>query len=100
MSYSLLGRPSKCVIPGQLLMHSQQLCVNNMATIAQSEFQCAQGDTSCFCTKSNWAYGVRDCSRQACGEAESAQAVAWAAGQCIGMFSLPLSSLGHLTYKQ
>jgi hypothetical protein len=55
-----------------------------MAMIAQTSLQCAQGDTNCFCTKSNWAYGIRDCTRQACGDAESAAAVAWAAQQCVG----------------
>ncbi|KAH8710074.1 hypothetical protein GQ44DRAFT_440741 [Phaeosphaeriaceae sp. PMI808] len=62
-----------------------QLCVNNMARIANQEFSCGAGDVACFCTKSNWAYGVRDCSRQACSSEESAQAVAWAAGQCGGV---------------
>lgn len=56
-----------------------------MATIANQQFQCGAGDVSCFCTKSNWAYGVRDCSRQACSADESAQAIAWASSQCGGV---------------
>lgn len=56
-----------------------------MAQIANSEFSCASGDVGCFCTKSNWAYGIRDCSKQACSADEAGQAVTWAAGQCTGM---------------
>ncbi|KAH4613042.1 hypothetical protein HBH82_018450 [Parastagonospora nodorum] len=68
----------------QNLGQCAQLCVGNMATIAQSQFQCAQNDQGCFCTKSNWAYGIRDCSQQACGAEESAAAVSYAAGICQG----------------
>jgi hypothetical protein len=60
------------------------MCVNNMNNIANTQFSCAAGDTACFCTKSNWAYGVRDCTREACGADESAQAVNFAAGLCQG----------------
>jgi hypothetical protein len=57
-----------------------------MATIAETQFQCSTGDQICFCTKSNWAYGIRDCTRQACGDAESASAIAYAAGLCSSMY--------------
>ncbi|KAJ4991067.1 CFEM domain-containing protein [Stagonosporopsis vannaccii] len=59
-----------------------QLCVNNMNRIANTEFSCAAGDTACFCSQSNWAYGVRDCSREACNDEEAGQAVSYAAGLC------------------
>lgn len=55
-----------------------------MATIANTQFQCGNGDVNCFCNQSNYAYGVRDCTRQACSAADSAAAVAFAAGQCGG----------------
>jgi hypothetical protein len=53
-----------------------------MARIASSDLMCGAGDTNCFCTKSNWAYGVRDCAQQACNAVEAAQAVAYGAAQC------------------
>jgi hypothetical protein len=68
----------------QALGSCAQMCVNNMNIIANTQFSCAAGDTACFCTQSNWAYGVRDCSRQACNSEESAQAVAYAVGLCLG----------------
>ncbi|KAF1350392.1 hypothetical protein EJ07DRAFT_184095 [Lizonia empirigonia] len=71
----------------QSLGSCAQMCVNNMNIIANTEFSCAAGDTACFCTKSNWAYGVRDCSRQACSGEESAQAVSYAASLCQGVAS-------------
>ncbi|KAF9698666.1 hypothetical protein EKO04_003444 [Ascochyta lentis] len=66
----------------QSLGSCAQMCVNNMNIIANTQFSCPAGDTSCFCTQSNWAYGVRDCSRQACSGEESAQAISYAAGIC------------------
>lgn len=62
----------------------QQMCADNMAKIAQSQFSCAAGDVSCFCSKSNWAYGLRDCSAQACDATQAAAALAWANSQCSG----------------
>lgn len=62
----------------------QQLCVNNMNLIANTEFSCPAGDTACFCSRSNWAYGIRDCSRQACDAEQAGQAISYAAGLCEG----------------
>lgn len=62
----------------------QQLCVNNMNLIANTEFACPAGDTACFCSQSNWAYGIRDCSRQACDAEQAGQAISYAAGICEG----------------
>jgi len=61
------------------------LCINNMARIAQTEFSCAADDLSCFCTKSNWAYGIRDCSLQACDADQSSAAISWAYARCAGI---------------
>lgn len=73
------------------------MCVNNMNIIVNTQFSCAAGDTACFCTQSNWAYGVRDCSRQACSGEESAQAVSYAAGLCQGESSPAFYSQTLLT---
>jgi hypothetical protein len=62
----------------------QQLCINNMNMIANTQFACPAGDQACFCSQSNWAYGVRDCSRQACDADQAAQAISYAQGQCQG----------------
>jgi hypothetical protein len=70
-----------------MLTHPQQLCISNMNMIANTEFACSPGNTACFCGESNWAYGVRDCSRQACGEEESSQAISYAAGLCKDLAS-------------
>jgi hypothetical protein len=69
------------------------MCINNMATIAQTQLQCGAGDTNCFCTKSNWAFGVRDCSLQACSAEESAQAIAYASATCASEFALLLQTI-------
>lgn len=55
-----------------------------MARIAQSEFSCGD-DIACFCSRSNWAFGIRDCSRQACDAEQSASAVQWAYARCAGI---------------
>ncbi|KAF3028720.1 hypothetical protein E8E12_000664 [Didymella heteroderae] len=78
-------------VPGaataQNLDSCAQLCVNNMNLIASTQFSCPAGDTACFCSQSNWAYGVRDCSRQACSEEQARQAVSYAAGLCQSVAS-------------
>ncbi|KAF1836851.1 hypothetical protein BDW02DRAFT_201825 [Decorospora gaudefroyi] len=61
------------------------LCINNMAQIAESEFSCGTDDLDCFCTKSRWAYGVRDCSQEACDEQQAAAAINWAFARCAGV---------------
>ena len=56
-----------------------------MATIAQGPpYSCGADDISCFCTKSNWAYGIRDCSAQACDAVQAAAAVAYGYSRCQG----------------
>ncbi|KAF3048024.1 hypothetical protein E8E12_007405 [Didymella heteroderae] len=59
-----------------------QLCINNMNMIANTQFSCPAGDQACFCSQSNWAYGVRDCSQQACDAEQAAQAIGYAQSQC------------------
>lgn len=70
------------VAVAQNLGSCAQLCADNMARIANTQFSCAAGDIGCFCGQSNWAYGIRDCSAQACDAEQAAQAVTWANGQC------------------
>ena len=64
-----------------------QLCVNNMNMIANTQFACPAGDSACFCSRSNWAYGIRDCSQQACDAEQAGQAISYAAGLCQGVAS-------------
>lgn len=73
------------------------MCADNMAKIANSEFMCGAGDIACFCTKSNWAYGVRDCSAQACDATQAAAALAWAASQCNGVVASQPAASAALT---
>jgi hypothetical protein len=63
----------------------QLLCVNNMATIAHTEFMCADSDLACFCGQSNWAYGIRDCAQQACDAQQAGSAISWANARCAGV---------------
>jgi hypothetical protein len=63
----------------------QLLCVNNMAQIARTNFQCGDADLSCFCNESNWAYGIRDCAQQACDSEQAGSAISWANARCAGV---------------
>jgi hypothetical protein len=63
----------------------QLLCVNNMAQIARTNFQCANDDLGCFCNESNWAYGIRDCAQQACDAEQAGSAITWANARCAGV---------------
>ncbi|KAJ4381346.1 hypothetical protein N0V86_003695 [Didymella sp. IMI 355093] len=62
-------------------------CINNMRLIANTELSCPAGDQACFCSRSNWAYGVRDCSRQACDAEQATQAINYAQNLCQGVAS-------------
>ena len=64
--------------------YANENLTNNMNLIANTEFACPAGDTACFCSQSNWAYGIRDCSRQACDAEQAGQAISYAAGICEG----------------
>ncbi|KAF2024148.1 hypothetical protein EK21DRAFT_118066 [Setomelanomma holmii] len=63
-----------------------------MAQIAITEFQCAANDYGCYCTKSNYGYGVRDCVNQACSQGDAAAAIAYAAAQCASPASASVNS--------
>ncbi|KYG44027.1 hypothetical protein M433DRAFT_70375 [Acidomyces richmondensis BFW] len=52
-----------------------QTCINNMIGLAQSQMGCASGDVSCYCSKPDFGYGVRDCSDQACSNSQQAESV-------------------------
>lgn len=75
----------------------QQLCINNMNMIANTQYSCPAGDQACFCSQSNWAYGVRDCSQQACDASQAAQAIGYALSQCQGTFRSLLPTQASLT---
>jgi hypothetical protein len=57
-----------------------------MRLIANTEMSCPAGDQACFCSRSNWAYGVRDCARQACDADQASQAINYAQNLCQGKF--------------
>ncbi|KAE9973244.1 hypothetical protein BLS_003678 [Venturia inaequalis] len=62
-----------------------QTCVNNMLSIAASEFGCAAGNTTCYCSDPRFGYGLRDCSVQACGEAVYSSVLAYGTSVCSGL---------------
>jgi len=63
----------------------QQTCVNNMESIAVSQFKCAQGDFACYCGNPDFGFGVRDCSNQACGSPDAASSIiSYASSFCAG----------------
>lgn len=60
----------------------QQTCINNMVSIATSEFGCGQSDVSCQCNKAEFGYGVRDCANEACGGSDAASVIAYGNSYC------------------
>ncbi|ORY13644.1 hypothetical protein BCR34DRAFT_262530 [Clohesyomyces aquaticus] len=59
-----------------------QTCINNMINIASSQFGCALGDVTCYCTNAKFGYGVRDCSNQACSAQEAANVISYGTNFC------------------
>lgn len=55
-----------------------------MLAIATSEFGCASGDVACYCSHENFGYGIRDCSKEACGEEVANQAISYGLNYCSG----------------
>jgi len=54
-----------------------------MINIAQTQFGCGAGDVSCYCSKMDFAYGVRDCSNEACSSSQdAATAISFATAYC------------------
>lgn len=56
-----------------------------MVNIANTQFGCAAGNVTCYCTDPRFGYGLRDCSGQACGAAVQAQVLAFGTAYCDGM---------------
>ena len=52
----------------------QQTCINNLLGLSPS-FGCPSAEASCLCAEPNFGYGVRDCSNEACGNADVANQV-------------------------
>ncbi len=46
-----------------------------MLQIAQTQFGCAAGNVTCYCTNPQFGAGVRDCSNQSCPTPQDAQEV-------------------------
>jgi hypothetical protein len=59
-----------------------QTCVNNMINIASTQFGCAVGDITCYCTNANFGYGVRDCSNEACSAEDAAKVIGYGTSFC------------------
>lgn len=61
------------------------MCVDNMNNKA-SELKCNSGDMACLCKSDDYSYGIRDCTKQACPDDDSAAVVKKALEQCPGMY--------------
>ncbi|KAK3344379.1 hypothetical protein B0T25DRAFT_325094 [Lasiosphaeria hispida] len=74
-----------------------KLCADNLFAIA-STFSCGADDIACLCKAQNWAYGIRDCSIQACQDDSKANTViSWSNQLCADAgapLNLPLASGG------
>ncbi|KMU90130.1 chitinase 3 [Coccidioides immitis H538.4] len=57
-----------------------RMCINNMLNKA-SELGCDSTDKACLCSKQNFAFGLRDCTLQACGAEDLPKIIA--VGQAI-----------------
>ena len=55
-----------------------------MAASKAEELGCKQGDLKCLCTKVDFMYGLRDCSRAICSEQDSAKVVEYGMKVCQG----------------
>lgn len=67
-----------------------QTCVNNMLQIAVSNFGCdANNLAACACCNANFGYGIRDCSRQVCGDGSQdySSVVSYGSSYCACEFS-------------
>lgn len=61
----------------------QQTCISNMFNIATSQFGCAVGNVTCYCTVQDFGYGVRDCANEACpNQQDAAEVIAFGAAYC------------------
>lgn len=59
-----------------------QTCISNMINIAQSQFGCNMGNTTCYCANADFGYGVRDCSNEACSAQDAATVIAFGTAYC------------------
>ena len=60
-------------------------CVSNMLAIAVDEFGCDASDlASCACCNVDFGYGIRDCSRQVCGDgsADYSSVISYGSSYC------------------
>ena len=46
-----------------------------MITIATEQFNCGNGNASCYCVEPNFSRGIRDCSNESCMDDSDAAAV-------------------------
>lgn len=70
-------------------MITQQNCIGAMLQIAQSQFGCAPGNATCYCTNVDFGYGVRDCSVQSCQNATASdETIAFGEAYCKSILHL------------
>lgn len=50
-----------------------------------SDLGCTAGDMACLCKSEDFAWGIRDCTTQACPNANASQVVAEALNSCSSM---------------
>ena len=48
------------------------------------ELGCQASEASCLCKKDNFRYGIRDCSREACGQRVLEEVMKWYYGSLCG----------------
>jgi CFEM domain len=59
-----------------LIEIKQKKCVDNMFR-KSPELGCRVAEISCLCKKDNFMYGIRDCSREACGQRVIEEVMKW-----------------------
>lgn len=74
---------------------SQQMCISNMNAKA-SELGCTSGDMDCLCKADDYQFGIRDCTKEACPNDDSAKVLKMALESCPSMFpSISVINAGY-----
>lgn len=57
-------------------------------------------DAACLCTKPDFAYGIRDCSNEACGADVASTVIAYGSSYCSCMFTITNFQFDLITNNQ
>jgi hypothetical protein len=60
----------------------QQSCITGMVSKATTEFGCAVGNATCYCSDSRFAAGLLACSGEACGAAVESAVSSFGVSYC------------------